>query len=57
MLFQIAGGATEKMSAMVSFVNSVLFSLADFLVTEPIYYLFGAVIFLFICKGIKSLIS
>lgn len=45
------------MTAMIDFSAAFLQLLADFLAVEPVIYLFGMVIFCFLCKAIKSLIS
>lgn len=43
------------MNEMIEFSVAMLQALADFLAAEPIIYLFGMIIFCFLCKGIKSL--
>ena len=43
------------MNEMITFSVAMLEAVADFLAAEPIIYLFGMVIFCFLCKGIKSL--
>lgn len=45
------------MTPMIDFFTALLSAVADFLAAEPIIYLFGVVIFCFLCKGIKSLLS
>lgn len=45
------------MTPMIDFSVAMLHALADFLASEPIIYLFGTVIFCFICKSIRSLMS
>lgn len=45
------------MSAMQDFTLFMLQAVADFLASEPVFYLFGVVIFCFICKVIKTFIS
>lgn len=45
------------MTPMIDFTVAMLQAVADFLSMEPIIYLFGAVIFCFLCKGIKILMS
>lgn len=45
------------MSAMQEFTLFMLQAVADFLASEPVFYLFGVVIFCFICKTIKTFIS
>ena len=43
------------MTPMIEFSTAMLYTFADFLSAEPIIYLFGCILFMFICKGIKSL--
>lgn len=43
------------MTPMVDFTVFLLQAVADFLAAEPVSYLFGTVIFCFLCKGIKIL--
>lgn len=43
------------MNEMIEFSVAMLQALADFLAAEPIIYLFGMIIFCFLCRGIKSL--
>lgn len=45
------------MSAMQEFTLFMLQAVADFLAAEPVIYLFGTIIFLFILKGIKAFIG
>lgn len=45
------------MSAMQEFTLFMLQAVADFLAAEPVIYLFGTIIFLFILKGIKTFMS
>ena len=42
------------MTPMVDFSVAMLRALSDFLGSEPIIYLFGMVIFCFLCKAVKS---
>lgn len=44
------------MIAMQEFTLFMLQAVADFLGTEPVFYLFGVVIFVFILKGIKTFV-
>lgn len=44
------------MSAMMDYTLFLLQAIAQFLATEPIFYLFGVIIFCFICKAIKIFI-
>lgn len=41
------------MSDMIAFCTSILGLLADFLATEPIFYLFALICFVFVCKAVK----
>lgn len=43
------------MNEMIDFSVSMLEAVAAFLAAEPIVYLFGMIVFCFLCKGIKSL--
>lgn len=43
------------MTPMIDFTVFLLDALADFFAAEPIIYLFGCIVFMFICRGIKSL--
>ncbi|WP_312940589.1 hypothetical protein [Oscillibacter sp.] len=45
------------MNAMIDFTVAMLQALAAFLGSEPVIYLFGMVVFCFLCKGIKTLIA
>lgn len=45
------------MDKMIDFSAAMLQALAAFLGSEPIIYLFGMVVFCFLCKGIKTLIT
>ncbi|MPN35293.1 hypothetical protein SDC9_182790 [bioreactor metagenome] len=45
------------MNAMIDFYVAMLQTLAAFLGSEPVIYLFGMVVFCFLCKGIKTLIA
>ena len=40
---------------MINFSVALLQAVADFLAAEPVIYLFGTVVFCFLCKGIKIL--
>ena len=44
------------MTPMIDFSIALLGAVADFLAAEPVFYLFGVVLFCFICKAIKVLI-
>ena len=43
------------MNEMISSSVAMLEALAAFLGSEPIIYLFGMIVFCFLCKGIKTL--
>lgn len=43
------------MEPMLDFVVELLRSVADFVGSEPIFYLFGVLLFIFICKGLRML--
>lgn len=44
------------MDSMIQFTVLLLQAVADFLSTEPVIYLFGAVILCFLFKAVKSLL-
>lgn len=44
------------MTPMIEFSTAMLQAVANFLGSEPVIYLFGMVIFCFLCKGIKTLL-
>lgn len=43
------------MTSTLDLVVAMFHALAEFLACKPIIYLFGAVIFCFVCKGLRSL--
>lgn len=43
------------MAPMLNFVVELLSAVADFLSAEPIFYLFGVLLFVFVCKGLRML--
>lgn len=45
------------MTAMIEFSAAMLEALAAFLGSEPVIYLFGMIVFCFLCKGIKTLMA
>lgn len=45
------------MTVMVDFSKAIMAAVADFLMTEPISYLFGLICFLFIVKAFKILMT
>lgn len=45
------------MTAMQDFTVWMLGAVAGFLAAEPIFYLYGVMVFCFVCKGVKELIT
>ena len=45
------------MTAMQEFTVWMLGAVADFLAAEPIFSLYGVMVFCFVCKGVKTLIT
>lgn len=45
------------MIAMQEYTLFMLQAIANFIAAEPVIYLFGTIIFMFILKGIKAFIS
>jgi len=45
------------MADMMNFSEFILEALANFLGTPPIFYLFGLILFCFICKAVRILIK
>lgn len=45
------------MTPMVDFSLVMLQALADFMGAEPMIYLFGAIVFCWLCKGIRILLG
>ena len=43
------------MAPMLDFVIALLRAVSDFVGSEPIFYLFGVLLFVFICKGLRML--
>ena len=43
------------MNGMIDFSLELFQATADFLASEPVIYLFGTIVFCFLCKGIKIL--
>ena len=43
------------MEPMLAFVVALLKAVSDFVAAEPIFYLFGVIIFVFVCKGLRLL--
>ena len=43
------------MQSMLDFVVSLLGAVSDFVAAEPIFYLFGVLLFVFVCKGLSLL--
>ena len=42
---------------MITFSETFLLSVAEFLATPPVFYLFGLICFCFIVKAVKMIIS
>lgn len=42
------------MTPMIEFSNALLQAVANFLGQEPVIYLYGIILFLFICRVIKT---
>jgi len=45
------------MNAMIDFSVAMLQALANFLGSDPIFYLFGMICFCFLCKAVKTLMA
>ena len=45
------------MDSMLAFCVELLSAIADFLMTEPIFYLFGVLLFVVVCKALRMLSS
>lgn len=45
------------MSEMIAFSTAMLDAVCEFLVTPPIFYLFGLVCFIFVCKAVKIIMA
>ena len=43
------------MQPMLDFVVALLGAVSDFVAAEPIFYLFGVLLFVFVCKGVRML--
>ena len=43
------------MAPMLNFVTALLSAVSDFVAAEPIFYLFGVLLFVFVCKGLRML--
>lgn len=43
------------MEPMLDFVYALLSAIVDFVAAEPIFYLFGVLLFVFVCKGLRML--
>ena len=52
---QAVGRSDARMNGMIDFSLALFQAAVDFLAAEPVIYLFGTVIFCFLCKGIKIL--
>lgn len=45
------------MQLMFDFSLAILNAVCDFLATPPVFYVFGLICFVLVCKGVKILIS
>lgn len=43
------------MDSLITFVVALLSAVSDFIAAEPIFYLFGVLLFVFVCKGVRML--
>lgn len=43
------------MQPMLDFVVALLSAVSDFVASPPIFYLFGVLLFVFVCKGLRML--
>lgn len=46
---------TSDMSLMLQFSTAILDAVCDFLMTPPVFYLFGLICFVFVCKAVKMI--
>ena len=46
-----------QMQDMMDFSIAMLDAVCDFLTTPPVFYVFGLILFVLVCKGIKILMS
>lgn len=44
---------TADMQVMLDFSTAILGAVCDFLITPPIFYLFGLICFVLVCKAVK----
>lgn len=44
---------TADMQVMLDFSTAILGAVCDFLMTPPIFYLFGLICFVLVCKAVK----
>ena len=44
---------TSDMENMVEFSTTILNSVCEFLITPPVFYVFGLICFVLICKAVK----
>ena len=45
------------MDSMIDFVVALLAAISDFISAEPIFYLFGVLLFVVVCKALRMLMS
>lgn len=48
---------SADMQEMVDFSTAILNAVCDFLETPPVFYVFGLICFVLVCKGVKILMS
>ena len=48
---------TGDMKKMFDFSIAILDGVADFLATPPVFYVFGLILFVLVCKGFKILMK
>lgn len=45
------------MDSMIDFIVALLSAVSDFIAAEPIFYLFGVLLFVIVCKALRMLMS
>lgn len=48
---------SAEMREMFDFSIAILNGVCDFLATPPVFYVFGLICFVLVCKGVKILMS
>lgn len=43
----------NDMTLMVDFSTAILSAVCDFLITPPVFYVFGLICFVLVCKAVK----